>query len=363
MRKFGRGGEGPGEFRLAMRMIALSDGSTVVPDQMHMAYHVFGPGGEFQRMVRFPGSGAGGNPLLAMASGMDQRALKAGREGQLLSRVLMTRKAATNAAAQMRMTQTEGPRQVERILLDGQEARTEIVLKGWTPPGAGLTISSGADLTTGSLSGDARRVAFLPNFLFDALPGGGVAYSDSSAYAIKVAGPGGAVSHILRRALPVRPVTERVREDYKKKQMEVLGGFGEGGEGGEENEMIRRALREASEMQRRAIEAMEFHTEIPLVDGLRTTWDGTLWVRRTPKDGYPSEGALAALAGEVVQEMRRDPAPIDVITLEGRYAGTFPARKHAMPLAFGPGGLVAYIELDDMEVPVVVVKRLPEAVR
>ena len=34
-----------------------------------------------------------------------------------------------------------------------------------------------------------------------------------------------------------------------------------------------------------------------------------------------------------------------------------------MPNAFGPDGLVAYVTLEEFDVPVVVVRRLPEGIR
>ncbi|MDE2873888.1 MAG: hypothetical protein OXU69_14315 [Gemmatimonadota bacterium] len=107
---------------------------------------------------------------------------------------------------------------------------------------------------------------------------------------------------------------------------------------------------------RNNIENVRFYPEIPLVDDLRATWEGTLWVLRTPEDGYPSESVgLGRLAGS--------PAPIDVVTSDGRYVGTFPAPVAAMPVAFGPEGLVAFVEIDEFDVPTVIVKRLPDEVR
>lgn len=50
--EFGRSGDGPGEFRLPRQMIVWPDGATLVEDIMHMGYHVFAPGGAFERMVR-----------------------------------------------------------------------------------------------------------------------------------------------------------------------------------------------------------------------------------------------------------------------------------------------------------------------
>ena len=66
--------------------------------------------------------------------------------------------------------------------------------------------------------------------------------------------------------------------------------------------------------------------------------------------------------------MRRDEAvledgPIDVLTAEGEYIGTYRAAATKMPDAFGPDGLAAFIELDEFEVPSVVVRRLPVGVR
>lgn len=55
--------------------------------------------------------------------------------------------------------------------------------------------------------------------------------------------------------------------------------------------------------------------------------------------------------------------PIDVVTSDGRYVGTFPTDAVKMPDAFGPNGLAAFIELDDFDVARVVVRRLPTAVR
>ena len=57
-------------------------------------------------------------------------------------------------------------------------------------------------------------------------------------------------------------------------------------------------------------------------------------------------------------------SPIDVIGADGIYVGTFPAGSGAvMFAAFGPGGLAAYVEHDELDVPTVVVMRVPPEVR
>ena len=55
--------------------------------------------------------------------------------------------------------------------------------------------------------------------------------------------------------------------------------------------------------------------------------------------------------------------PIDVLTAEGAYVGTYSTGATEMPDAFGPDGLAAFIERDELDVPRVVVRRLPAEVR
>ena len=52
-----------------------------------------------------------------------------------------------------------------------------------------------------------------------------------------------------------------------------------------------------------------------------------------------------------------------MITPDGGYLGTFATGATAMPSAFGPEGLVAFVERDELDVQTVVVKRLPPEVR
>ena len=87
-----------------------------------------------------------------------------------------------------------------------------------------------------------------------------------------------------------------------------------------------------------------YYSELSVLRDLSTTWDGSIWVRRRG-DEPESDG------------------PIDVVTTDGRYVGTFPKGATEMPHAFGPQGMAAFIELDDFEVATVVVRRLPAAVR
>ena len=86
------------------------------------------------------------------------------------------------------------------------------------------------------------------------------------------------------------------------------------------------------------LEALPVADEVPVVRDLRTTWDGSIWVQRRG-DEPVSDG------------------PIDVLTMGGRYLGSYPSGT-TMPAAFGPGGLVAFMETDELGATNVVVKRV-----
>ncbi len=350
--KFGRSGDGPGEWRETGGQLAvLPEGRIIVPDAGHRGYHVFGPDGGFERMIPIPPrDGGDDDPLLARPRMMEERnkvILPAGDHG-ILSHYPMTTREVRRSVGTGRSSVTVrpafGPRTVERTLFEGDVAPSQVVVAGWTPP----------DVSYG--------MAFVPKFLFAGIPGGGVAFSDSAAYAIRIAGPTGEVRRVLRRMLPSRPVTGRVREDYGARRMETARAEAEETRN-RSDELGRIAARAITGASRGAVERylegatdVEFYPEVPLVDDLWATWEGTLWVRRTPENGYPSESTG-------VGRLRRTPAPIDVITPEGRYVGTISAESAIIPAAFGPGGLVAVIEWDEMEVPMLAVRRLPHAVR
>ena len=147
-----------------------------------------------------------------------------------------------------------------------------------------------------------------------ALPGGGLVYTDSSAYAIKVATGNGELTRVLTRPFRPEPVTARIREREIERQLE------------EDEERIARSnsrfAAALAEMRREQIRNMEFYHEVPVVRDLQTSWEGTIWVLRRGEEPA-SDG------------------PIDVLAPDGRYIGTFAAGTTALPDAFGPEGLVA----------------------
>ena len=104
-------------------------------------------------------------------------------------------------------------------------------------------------------------------------------------------------------------------------------------------------IREMLDESRRRIENGKFFAEVPVVRGVRATWDGGLWIRRRGEEPWDNEG------------------PIDVFGADREYVGTLAPGAPGMPAAFGPDGLVVFWELDEFDVARVVVRRLPADIR
>lgn len=294
IRQFGRVGEGPGEFSGASNVWALtvcSDQSVAVYDAWRRAFVLFGADGEFERGIRL------GGPRFVSIPGLQ---CEAGSQSVV----------STGEVEYLDFTPLAQPsfRYVMRYGLSGDNAAVDTVAAGWKPPGV--------------------RFDFAPVFGVGVLPDGGVAFTDSSTYAIKVTGPGGALARMLTRPIPPAPLTGKVKAEYveqRLKEIEELGG-------------------PAAEFRRTQLELIEHFHEIPLIRDLRTSREGTIWIRRGT-DELGTDG------------------PIDLITADGRYLGSFAAGATGLPSAFGPDGLVAFVEKDDLDVSYVVVKRLPDRMR
>ena len=311
---FGRPGQGPGEFQAASQLVVWEDGGALVGDMMR-GYHVFSPGGGYDRTVRESGPGFG----FGIRAG-----LRPERTG---SRRVLGR----------------DERSILRIDMSSEEVEDRLLVQAWAP--RALTESPNGEGIEAVLAmlADAEW-GFEPEVLFDALPTGGVAFSDSTAYAVKLTDASGAVSRILRR--PIRPLpateemkrAERERRLYRESNRTVTQ---IGDPPPEVSEMIGRI----QSARREAIENMQFHADVPVIAAVRVTWEGSLWIERSTEPGAS------------------DPGPIDVLAPDGRYVGTFPAGRLEMPDAFGPGGLAASLGTDEFDVPVITVRRLPRNVR
>jgi hypothetical protein len=212
---------------------------------------------------------------------------------------------------------------------------------------------------------------FVPALLFDVLPGGGVAYSDSSAYAVKIQPAPGDPVRVVGRPLHPQPVTESLRERARARMMEAFESSVTGQVNGQSTDDLPPAVRAqvAAMMEemvagiRDAVANAAFMPEVPLVRDLRTTWEGTIWVQRWGSDPMAQIDAQANVAAGVPDGEEVAAGWIDVLSPEGEYMGTLSLEDTPVPDAFGPGGLVAFVETDEFDVPTIILKRLPETVR
>ena len=317
VRQFGGPGEGPGEFEPdfgeMLRMAVLPDGRAVIYTWNRGAFVLFGADGGYERTIRIPGG--------SRTTFMGLQALPG--TGAVLATSPVLRPSAT-APPDVRRGTGGSPafRAIERFGLDGFLATIDTVARAWNPPG--------------------EPTGFAPQLVSGALPDGGIAYSDSSAYAIRIASSTGNTVRILTRPIRPDPVTERDRALFIDWQLELERSFA--------RDLVRLGgdyadiAKEMSDRNRRRAESMVFYHEIPVVRNLRTTWSGNIWVQRRSNE-------LASVG------------PIDILTSDGRYLGTYSAAATAMPAAFGPDGLIALVARDELDVQTVVVKRLPARLR
>ena len=103
--------------------------------------------------------------------------------------------------------------------------------------------------------------------------------------------------------------------------------------------MLESGTRNNVQIEREGVEERTFADEVPVLYDLKVDWEDRIWVERRGPTG-------------------QDDGPTDIVTPDGDYIGTLPPDGLRTPSAFGPDGLLAYIEHDDMDVPTVRVIRL-----
>ena len=342
LHEIGRQGDGPGEFRNAAEMAVLEDGRVVVADLGHRAYQVFGTDGVFERMVRM-----GGDPSITTAGPhLPQRgadALITMPTGGARSSISISSRGGAGAG----LVETIS-RPIERVVLTGDEVERDTVAAGWLPPkppprgGSEVPIAPGITLSTGMV--DSYTLS--PDVHWGVLHDGSVAFSDSTAYAVQIARPGSGVSHILTRPIPPELMTERLTRAEKDRRLEELEATPDDELGGQfrgiiNGQVVTSDPEQSRRDRRERIENLQFFPEVPVIRGLAATWDGRIWVQRRG-DRPDSEG------------------PIDVLTDDGRYLGSYPSGSIRIPDAFGPDGLAAFIETDELGVETVLVVRIPQ---
>lgn len=325
LRQIGKEGEGPGELIAPMQLMLGSDGVLIVSDLGRFGYSLFRTDGTYVRNVTTEG-------LLPLS--------RAGLSWH-------PRGGVVGAFAQMGGREPGSPPQISTA-----EPLMFVPLGGGQPSRV-FALPSRDQVTQSTTPGGAGQVnvqmmrrpppAFTPSTLFGVLPDGNVALSFTSGYTVRVVDLSGQTLRYLQRPMRVRLTTDRDREQARQARREQMAS-GRGrvaisvgaGPGGGSGPRPRGAPSEAE--LNRMMGEMEFADTIPALQGLRVSPSGKLLVERT--------GASVG-----------DPGPVDVITPDGQYLGTF--MDIGLPDAISRSGLAAWIEYDDDQIGRVVVRRLP----
>ncbi|MDE2795314.1 MAG: 6-bladed beta-propeller [Gemmatimonadota bacterium] len=334
VKTIGRAGEGPGEFGFTFRLVVWRDGRLAVNDLQNNAVHLFGPGGEFDHSMKLPAHIS----LTSIRPDPNGTALYARGSSSSTSPI---RQALAEITGESPAEEGIDEFSIGRIDLTAEAFAVDLVLRAWhvaredraEEVSANDLLSDPSRIMSTALSSSQDRMFFEPTLRWDVLPDGLIAYADSSAYAIKLVTPGGPVVEVIRRPVEPEAVTRRLRSAAIEREIGRLSRTFETIEGGMPDDV------------RERIEEREFYPEVSVIREIRSTWEGGLWVRRPGEEPWDAAG------------------PIDVFGPDRQYVGSFTAGATTMPRAFGPDGMVAYWEIDELDVPTIVVKRLPGEVR
>lgn len=342
LREFGTVGEGPGEFRLPVDLAVLRTGTTVVSDFGHRAYHIFDRSGQLVRTVA---------TATLLGTAILDGTIYGDPRGDAV--FVVPRSAGPRMLGDQGSPPTSRP--IAKIELGGDRFQPDTVIRAWMPP---RTPRGGEVPNTAVSVGDrtinvreavgsmTSRAVFEPELLVGILPNGGIVYSDSSAYAVKITDPTtGQVARMVTRPIRPEPVTEAMKRDYLERMEKQTGVKG----GGKLMDLRFSSQSSGDGSPQQAgvtfsLEPAPFYPELPVLEALSTTWEGRIWVLRRGKDDESG-------------------GPIDIFGSDGEYVGTYPAGATDVPGAFGPGGLAAFVELDELDVATVVVRRLSPKVR
>lgn len=345
VRTIGRAGEGPGEFVSPQRLVVWQDGSLAVTDSDRTAVQLFDTDGNYVRQVRWTGSNTDDDPLggirdagRPMRPGPRTGIIYAQGTDAGMSRVF----AAMSNLIGGQNDESVDEYTVETLNLADDVVAREVVLRAWQPP---RNEDSDKPVDLSNLRTVTTAVAtpyFEPDLRWDATPGGSVAYVDSTTYAIRLIYSGELVSTVTRPIEPMQ-VTGRIESDLLERELNRLDEQSStrdtrGTPPGIDVAAVETAAREA-------IENREFYPEVPVITAVRAAWDGGLWIQRRGEEPWDEAG------------------PIDVFSPDGTYLGTLPADGPGMPGAFGPNGLIAHWERDEVDVPSIVVQRVPTRLR
>lgn len=328
-------GEGPGELNGARSLAVLADGGIAVHDRRGI--QVFSRDGQLLQEAGF-----------SFQTGMPSGTIHAMPDHSLVAAQL----SAPSFAALMGEEEEDEPegRPIGRFQLDGT---LEEFHMAWALPPAEASETQ---------AGNVRMImsameAFPLPLSFDVLRDGRVALADSVGYRIKILDPSGQVTGTLERPILPIAVTDEIRDDERGHRLAALeeGGSGGGaGGGGNIRLMVTRAVsvagtagggsfagpdqEELNRMAEDRVENMIFAEDVPVISRIAVDWSDRIWVQRS------------ALMGE--------PGPTDILTVDGQYFGTIAPDGLRIPAAFGPDGLLAYIDRDELDIQRVRVVRL-----
>ena len=340
LRTVGKPGEGPGEFSSLIGLVVQRDGKYAAINVGSI--HLFDADGEFTGSV--PADMATGMPL--GAQGLP--------DGRLVSRnMVRINLSGAGRSGGLEIFDPEG-RPIEVFPLDG--GVPELLYTAWKLPqedGDGGAISTTS--TTAGASMSMQRSApraFVPGLHMGVLSDGRIAVVDSVGYRVKLVGMDGSVTGTVERPIPPTVVTEAIRELERGRLLAereagnaptgefVVVSAGSSGTSSASSTTLG-SLGGSGRVQLNSgsIEDMTFAAEIPVIDDIAVDWENRIWVERTGENG-------------------QGPGLIDIMTPDGGYVGTLPADGLRIPWAFGPNGLMAYVESDDFDVQTVRVIRL-----
>lgn len=325
--EMGGEGGGPGEFGMPYALSVTKEGEVRVFDLGYGGFVIFGPDGTYSHSV----------PLAEGTMIFPRGALLAHPDGSII-----TAEGGTMSLQRGPDNRPQFPatRPVDRYVLE-DEVEATVIYEGWNP----ATAEGTPDLRTTSGGGIQIQAppmrAFDPSLMAALFPDGRLVVVDSSDYRIKVLDADGAVEAYIDRPIEPREVTRRDRDAERERQLTELEESGgprivmrttDGSTGGIPSEQARA-------MVQARIDGMQFGPEFPVITGMAVDWAGTIWLQRS---------------GDRVGES----GPLDLVALDGKYLGSVAAGETRIPDAFGPDGLAAFIETDELDVPRVVVRRL-----
>ncbi|MXW16383.1 MAG: hypothetical protein F4139_00420 [Gemmatimonadetes bacterium] len=322
LRTFGREGEGPGELQFPLAFTVLSDGRAVIFDfgrpgtfEIYDAVGAFETGVTVDIMQGVPGS-----LLLPLADG---RLVSAGGP-----RFNFPSPDDESAAEEVYR------RDIHVFSLAGDD--TEVLYRAWDLPPTESEVTIEDEQGRPEMTINRMR-AFEPGLHLAVHVDGRLAVVDSTTYEVKLVDADGNVTGTIGRPIAPTVVTEEIREATRAQRIEAYSATTAIGFMGQEMSSAESAqMRETFLTQ---VETMVFADEIPVIAGMAVDREGRFWITRAP----------TVVGGD---------APTDILTPNGDYLGTLPAGGLSIPDAFGPNGLIAFIETDDVGVQRVRVIRL-----